>query len=159
MLAILSLALIGGLAAACFTKVVGIVFLGEPRTPMAADTQEAGMSMTLPMVILAASCLVIGIYPQPFIQIAFMALKSIQPLVPVSGEQVQLVAGNLAMAARVLLAVFLLSMALRKALYLRKEVSHKPTWGCGFTQGTTRIQYTGTSYAMSVVDFFGRLFE
>jgi len=154
MLAILSLALIGGLAAACFSKVVGIVFLGEPRTAMAADTHEAGISMTLPMVIMAVSCLVIGIFPEPFIQLAFMALKSIQLLVPAGTQQVALVAGNLAMAARVLLAVFLLSMILRKILYLRKEVSRKPTWGCGFTQGTTRIQYTGTSYAMSVVDFF-----
>ena len=32
--AIAGLALIGGLAAACFTKAFGIVFLGEPRTLM-----------------------------------------------------------------------------------------------------------------------------
>jgi hydrogenase-4 component B len=154
MLAILSLAIIGGLAAACFTKVVGIVFLGEPRTDMAADVQEAGMSMTIPMVILAASCLVIGIFPAPFIHTAFMALKSIKPLVPVGAEEIALVTGNLAMAARLFLAVFLFSMLLRKVLYLRKTISHKPTWGCGFTQPTARMQYSGTSYAMSVVDFF-----
>jgi len=35
-LAIVSLAVIGGLALACFTKVVGVVFQGEPRT-RAAD--------------------------------------------------------------------------------------------------------------------------
>ena len=154
MLAILALAIIGGLAAACFTKVVGIVFLGEPRTKMAADIQEAGMSMTIPMGILAASCLVIGIFPAPFVQIAFKALISIKPLVPLGAEEVALVTGNLAMAARIFLAVFLFSMLLRKVLYLRKQVSQKPTWGCGFTQPTVRIQYSGTSYAMSVVDFF-----
>ncbi len=37
MLAILSLAIIGGLAAACFSKVTGVVFLGEPRTTHAAE--------------------------------------------------------------------------------------------------------------------------
>ena len=154
MLAILSLSIIGGLAAACFTKVVGIVFLGEPRTAMAADAQEAGVSITIPMIVMAASCLVIGIFPAPFVQTAFMALKSIQPLVPVGAEEVALVTGNLALAARIFLAVFLFSMLLRKVLYLRKKITHKPTWGCGFTQPTVRIQYTGTSFGMSVVDFF-----
>jgi hydrogenase-4 component B len=32
LLAIVSLAVIGGLALACFTKVVGVVFQGEPRS-------------------------------------------------------------------------------------------------------------------------------
>ncbi|WP_319549911.1 proton-conducting transporter membrane subunit [Desulfogranum marinum] len=154
MLAILSLSIIGGLAATCFTKVVGIVFLGEPRTAKAADAQEAGITITIPMTIMAVSCLVIGIFPTPFVQTAFMALKSIKPLVPVGAEEVAVLTGNLAIAARIFLAVFLFSMLLRKVLYLRKEITHNPTWGCGFTQGTTRIQYTGTSYAMSVVDFF-----
>lgn len=154
MLAILSLAIIGGLAAACFTKVVGVVFLGEPRTEMAAQAEEAGISMVIPMLLLAASCLVIGIFPAPFVELVFLALKSIKTLVPVSAEEVALVTGNLAMAARVFLAVILFSVALRKIFYLRKEIGRGPTWGCGFTQPTVRMQYTGTSYAMSVVGFF-----
>ena len=48
------LALIGGLAAACFTKAFGIVFLGEPRSDEAADAHEAGAAMRWPMVVLAA---------------------------------------------------------------------------------------------------------
>ncbi len=43
-----ALALIGGLAAACFAKAFGISFLGEPRTPAAAAAVEAGPSMTVP---------------------------------------------------------------------------------------------------------------
>ena len=39
-------------------------------------------------------------------------------------------------------------------LYVRKQVDSGPTWGCGFTQPTVRMQYTGTSYAMSMVDFY-----
>ncbi len=45
-------------------------------------------------------------------------------------------------------------MGIRKVFYIKKEVTSGSTWGCGFTQPTVRIQYTGTSYAMSVVDFF-----
>jgi hydrogenase-4 component B len=53
-----------------------------------------------------------------------------------------------------IVVVFLLSVLLRKILYRKKEIAKGPTWGCGFTQPTVRMQYTGTSYAMSIVDFF-----
>ena len=55
------LALIGGLAAACFTKAFGIVFLGEPRSGEAAHAHEAGAAMRWPMVVLAGLCVLIGL--------------------------------------------------------------------------------------------------
>ncbi|WP_136796726.1 proton-conducting transporter membrane subunit [Desulfosediminicola ganghwensis] len=154
MLAILSLAIIGGLAAACFTKVVGVVFLGEPRTEKAANGSEVGIAMTAPMILLAASCLLIGLFPAPFVDLAFMGLASVKALAPVGAEEIAVVTANLALAARLFLALFLICVLLRKVLYLRKQISRGPTWGCGFTQPTVRMQYTGTSYAMSIVDFF-----
>ncbi len=153
-LAIISLAIIGGLAAACFTKVVGVVFLGEPRTDRAGQAKESGASMTIPMVVLASACVIIGIFPQPFIEMVFMSLKNIAVLKPLTSAEVSGVAANLAFGARIFLIVILGSVAFRKILYLRKEIDHGPTWGCGFTQPTVRMQYTGTSYAMSIVDFF-----
>jgi hydrogenase-4 component B len=154
MLAILSLAIIGGLAAACFSKVVGIVFLGEPRTEKAADAVEPGFTMTLPMIILAAACVFIGVFPEPFMMAVFQGLKSIKALQLVSSAEIAMVAGNLAFAARLLLGVIVLSVLVRKIFYRKKEIAHGPTWGCGFTQPTVKMQYTGTSYAMSIVDFF-----
>lgn len=154
MFAILSLAIIGGLAAACFSKVAGVVFLGEPRTEKAAAAVEAGFTVILPMTILAASCLFIGLFPEPFIMAVFQALKSIKAFQPVGINEVALVAGNLAFIARLFLGVFILSILLRKIFYLKKKITHGPTWGCGFTQPTVKMQYTGTSYAMSIVEFF-----
>ncbi len=154
MLAILALAIIGGLAAACFSKVVGVVFLGEPRTEAAARASEAGRTMTLPMVILAGACLLIGILPGPFVQMVMVGLSSIPVLSPVGTEAVALLSSKLALAGRLFLGVLLFALLLRKLLYLRKEISRGPTWGCGFTQPSVRIQYTGSSYAMSIIDFF-----
>ncbi len=59
--AIAGLALIGGLAAACFTKAFGIVFLGEPRSKDAQNAHESSPWMTIPMMILAAACILIGL--------------------------------------------------------------------------------------------------
>lgn len=154
MFAILSLAIIGGLAAACFSKVVGVVFLGEPRTEKTAAAEEAGCTVTLPMILLAAACLFIGIFPEPFILTVFQALTNITTLHSVGTDEIIVVAGNLAFISRLFLGVFILSMLLQKILYLKKEITRGPTWGCGYTQPTVKMQYTGTSYAMSIVDFF-----
>ncbi len=154
MFAILALAIIGGLAAACFSKVVGVVFLGEPRTDKAAEASEAGISLTIPMIFLAGVCLVIGIFPEPFIIATFQGLSSIKNLYPISSDEILLVSGNLALSGRLILGVFLVSVLLRKIFYRGKVIGQGPTWGCGFTQPTVRMQYTGTSYAMSIVDFF-----
>jgi hydrogenase-4 component B len=153
-LAIISLAVIGGLAAACFTKVVGIVFLGEPRSSGAARASEAKLSMTGPMVFLATLCLLIGVWPEPFVQLAFFGLRDIAAIVPIDPMIAADLVGNLAFAARLFLAILVVVTLLRKVLYARKEVTSGPTWGCGFTRPTVRMQYTGTSYAMSMVEFY-----
>ena len=49
----LSLAIIGGLALACFTKAAGAVFLGEPRGPAPANATESPRAMLGPMITLA----------------------------------------------------------------------------------------------------------
>jgi len=154
MLAIVSLALIGGLAAACFSKVIGVVFLGEPRSRKVAGASEPGLTMTLPMVVLAFFCLVIGIYPQPFVNLAFQGLRDLHGSIMVSPAIILNLSGKLAMAARLFVGLLVVSMVLRRGLYHNKKVVDGPTWGCGFSRPTPRMQYTGTSYAMSVVEFF-----
>lgn len=153
-LAILSLAIIGGLAACCFTRVVGVVFLGEPRTERARKSTEAGLFMTLPMIALGVSCLGIGVFPIPFVELVMKALLAIPFVNVASGTELLEVAFYLGLAARIFLGVLVVVTLLRKALYYDKVVTGGPTWGCGFTQPTVRMQYTGVSYAMSIVDFF-----
>lgn len=154
MLAIISLALIGGLAVSCFSRVFGLAFLGEPRCSEADQATEAGFSITCSMTVLAAVCLVIGMFPDAFVQVVFMGLKNFKVLSLVGVEEVAAVTGNLAFAARLFAVVFLLAVLLRRVCYSRKVIDRGPTWGCGFTQPTVRMQYTGTSFAMSIVDFF-----
>lgn len=153
-LAIIALAVIGGLASFCFTKVVGIVFLGEPRSPEAVEAGEAGVFLTLPMVVLAVSCLAIGIFPDSFIRLAFLGITGIVDPGRLDPGLLHTVGANLALGARLLLGIFFGLVVLRLFFYRGKVRAQGPTWGCGFTRPTTRIQYTGTSYARSVVSFF-----
>ena len=153
-LAIISLAAIGGLASFCFTKVVGIVFLGEPRSENAGAAGEAERLLTLPMVILAVLCLAIGIFPQVFIELAFAGCADVLTVGRVDAALITGIGTNLALCSRLFLLIFFAVLLLRKLLYKGKVVTKGPTWGCGFSIPSTRVQYTGSSYARSVINFF-----
>ena len=152
------LALIGGLAAACFAKAFGIVFLGEPRTDAARQAHECGWSMRLPMIILAAACVLIG-FGAPW---AVAALKpAIADLAGVPAAQVfsatgrsmmllmEVTIGFAAAAGVVVLLGFI-----RRRLLKNRTVRFAPTWGCGYAAPTPRMQYTGSSFALWFVDAF-----
>jgi hydrogenase-4 component B len=153
-MAIISLAVIGGLATACFTKVVGLAFLGEPRSEGAAQAREAGFTMQVTMVLLACACLLIGVLPGPFVRLAFQGIADLQLAGGFTPDAFMTVLGNISRAAALFLLLVLAVSAVRALLYWRKEIGAGPTWGCGFTRPTVRMQYTGTSYAASMVDFY-----
>lgn len=155
LLAIISLALIGGLALACFSKVVGVVFLGEPRSEAARQAREHGACMLIPMVILTAACLVIGVLPALFVRMSLQAVTALGlgyagvPLAPFLE-----IGYNITRCAAVFFILLAAILALRHLFYKGKTVTRHGTWGCGFTQPTARMQYTGSSYAASILQFF-----
>lgn len=153
--AIISLAIIGGLSLACFTKVIGVVFQGEPRNGLKGGGEKKAPSMLAAMSVLAAACVVIGLFPKPFF---LMALKGVASIDPGYG-QVSLrpffeLTGSITLGAVLFVVVFALLYGLRVLLYKDKTVTASGTWGCGFTRPTAKMQYTGTSYAASIVGFF-----
>lgn len=58
-----ALALTAGLVITCFAKAFSMTFLGIPRSLQVNEASEATPSMTIPMGILAALCVVLGIAP------------------------------------------------------------------------------------------------
>src|SRR5450756_942974 len=59
-LAVPGLALVGGLALACFVKVGGVVFLGTPRSSRSLTASKPGLLLDGPPLVLAAVCVFIG---------------------------------------------------------------------------------------------------
>ena len=153
-LAIVSLAIIGGFATACFTKVMGLGFLGEPRSPEAASATEAGLSMRLTMILLAAACLIIGVFPEPFVRLSFIGIRDLKLIGDFSPDIFIGLINNIAKGAILFICIFIGVSLFRKMLYMKKEIGAGPTWGCGFTKPTVKMQYTGTSYAESMIDFY-----
>ncbi|MDA3971968.1 MAG: proton-conducting transporter membrane subunit [Desulfobulbaceae bacterium] len=153
-LAIVSLAVIGGLATACFTKVVGLGFLGEPRTAQAANAKESGFAMGFVMSIMALACLVIGVLPEPFVRLAFLGIQDVPAAAGFNTDSFIVIIQHISKTAALFIGLLLLVSLFRKMMYVKKEIGSGPTWGCGFTQPTVRMQYTGTSYAAEMIGFF-----
>jgi hydrogenase-4 component B len=155
LLAIIGLAVIGGLALACFTRVLGVAFQGEPRSAGARDAHEHGWTMLASMTVLAAACLVIGVLPGWFVPLAADAANSTGLIKDaVSLEPYLELTRNITLMAAIVLGGIIALVLLRLALYRGKSVTSSGTWGCGYTQPTAQMQYTGSSYAASILEFF-----
>ncbi len=152
---ITSLALIGGLAVACFTKVFGIVFLGAPRTETAQAAAEVPAAMLWAMGLLAALCLGIGIgsvavFPfvvGPALMFAGPAAAAVRALFSLTlTVSVILVLAGLA-AAFCAAGIMILK---RK----RQTVAAAVTWDCGYSLPGPSMQYTASSFASPIVNHF-----
>ena len=150
------LAMIGGLAAACFAKAFGVVFLGEPRSSPATHAQEVGAAMRGPMVVLAAACLGIGLFAPAVVKMVLPAVHVMAGATPLA-EPVTTATGSLTNIVHVSAALLLLVIGLllvRRYLPRGKEETATGTWDCGYARPTPRMQYTASSFAQPLTDLF-----
>jgi formate hydrogenlyase subunit 3/multisubunit Na+/H+ antiporter MnhD subunit len=153
-----ALALIGGLAAACFTKAFGTVFLGNPRSLPHVAAGESSALMTAPMIACAGLCFMIGIAGPIFagktseVIVSIFAVHArgvndiVYPLLfKVSGFSV----AALCFAGMIIFARFM--------LLRNRTIGKAPTWDCGYTAGTNAMQYTASSFTQPVTDLFAGL--
>ncbi|MFH2137288.1 MAG: proton-conducting transporter membrane subunit [Candidatus Omnitrophota bacterium] len=152
------LALIGGLSVACFTKAFGIIFLGEPRSDYCQKAREPGILMRSSMLVLAACCVFVGL-GSPFVMGFFGRV-----IVDVTGAPFSMFKTTLFEVKHTLIyiviallffyIVILLIIALRRALLNGRSIERVLTWDCGYAKPDPRMQYTASSFAQPLVDFF-----
>lgn len=152
-----ALALIGGLAVAGFSKLYGVMFLGEPRDAQ-VPMHPTPASMLMGMALLATGCIGMGVGArflggfleaplavlarpgldaQTYFDVALSPLTSIGTLSAVAFGGI----GAL--------------IALRRWGHSRfLPGDRQVTWGCGFAAPTARMQYTGSSYIWKLVGSF-----
>jgi len=161
---IAGLALIGGLATACFTKAFGMVFLGEARSENPRHALESSRSMLAPMVVLAIGCFAVGLLG--FLVICAMptVLASLIEPAGYNGLDLSLIQAeaitasgylkSIASGALMILVLAGLIALLRLWLLSGRKVGETGTWDCGYARPTARMQYTASSFAQPILDFF-----
>jgi len=149
LITLIGLALIGGLAIFCFTKAFGIVFLGQARSKHVENAREVSTGMLIPSLLASAAILAIGLgsvwFVKPVMNIA-SEISGANPAELFSGRLFETLS-RISVAGGVFIGLVVL-IALWRNLHLKKHtVATGPTWGCGYTAGDEKQQYTATSWA------------
>ncbi|OIO38229.1 MAG: hypothetical protein AUJ72_02785 [Candidatus Omnitrophica bacterium CG1_02_46_14] len=155
-LSMVSLALIGGLAAACFAKAFGVIFLGQNRSHEPKVIKENPWMMWGPMAFLGLICVWVGLFPKTMV---LFSLRSACFLIAARPEHIQI--GVLLKPVLSITTVFgvffliLISLILIRA-FLAKRIPQRraQTWACGYASMSPRMQTTASSFAEPILRFF-----
>jgi formate hydrogenlyase subunit 3/multisubunit Na+/H+ antiporter MnhD subunit len=144
------LALVGGLAAACFLRLVGIAFLGESRSPEASVAHEGSGLLWGPAVLLAAACVTLALFPGSVVRLAAPVAGQLLGPGLASAGAVQQTAGALSpigVAAALGCAAFVVGAGLVTAWMRARSGRRQETWACGYALPSVRMQYTARSFS------------
>lgn len=158
------LALAAALAAACFVRVFGIVFLGRPRTPAAEAAAEVDHWSLGAMTGLAGLCILAGILPgfvidglAPVVQALVGGRMPVQAgigwlsIVPVAESRSSY--NGLLVFCFIAVSASLAAYAVHRLA--SRAVRRGPAWDCGFPQPSPATQYTASSFAQPIRRIFG----
>ena len=162
-----ALVLAAALAAYVMVKFYGVIFLGRPRESNLAYAKDAGRHERLALALLAAGCVLLGLFPGVVIQ----ALDPVNVLLV--GVPVGEAAGNWLMLAPfgaerssysplvvlvVVVAVVLVTMQVVHRHY-HGRVRRADPWDCGFPLQTPRMQDTAEGFGQPVRQVFEPFFR
>lgn len=151
LLVTVGLALVGGLAAACFTKVNSIMFLGAQRSDFKKFSVSAAdyFAIGIPAVL----CVAIGLYPMPAVRLVSGVVEDLKfngYALSANGSSFNLLPDFFPLTVIFILlfasiGIFYGIKKFRSAARSGERVSK--AWGCGYQHLTPRVQYTASSYA------------
>ncbi len=154
-MAILGLALIGGLAMLCFTKAFGMVFLGKARIQFKHQLHESHWQSLLPMYLIVLLIIAIGIYPTFFLSLLSKPIHLFTQFMPkeiiVSKikniEMINII--GLYSFGFIILSVIIYFIRRKITIYNKNEIG--TTWGCSYIAPNNKMQYNASSFVHNYI--------
>ncbi len=151
------LAIIGGLAIFCFTKVFSIIFLGTARSEKVNHAKEVEPIMLFPNFLIGFMIILIGLAPFVFmkplagiVEIYSTNTDAIQQIIPTLNK--------ISLSSGIFIVLIGLLWILRSWQQKKQSIKQNATWGCGYTGANPALhQYTATSYADNFVQLSSKL--
>ena len=135
-------ALTSALSAACFVKAFGSIFLALPRSQESAAAREVPRTMLIGPAILAAACILLGVFALQIFTIVGFAVP---------------------LPDMLLVGLLLLGMAVLTygALYFTAshEVRISETWGCGTLSQKASSEYSGHGFSEPLDIIFSAIYR
>ena len=158
------LALSAALAAACFIRAFGVTFLGRPRTTAAERAHETDRLSISAMFVLAALCLIAGVFPGVFIDALAPVVNNLvgdrMPVqIGIDWLSIVPIAESRSSYNGLLVFLFISASASLAAVAIHRLASDvvrkAPPWDCGFPDANPATQYTATSFAEPIRRVYG----
>ncbi|MBL8907383.1 MAG: hydrogenase 4 subunit B [Rhizobiales bacterium] len=153
------LALAAALAAACFVRAYGIVFLGRPRSAAAAKAVEVDRYSLAAMVMPALLCLLAGLFPGPIIDAigptvrsiigAQMPVQSALPwytIIPIAESRSSY--NGLLVFLFITISTLIAVEVLHR--FASRAVRRAPAWDCGYPDPSPLTQYSAASASQPI---------
>ena len=135
-------ALTSALAAACFVKAFGITFLAVPRSESAKNAREVSLPMLAGPAVLAASCMILGIFSFQIFGFAGYAVPI--PDMAIIG---------------MLLAVSYAAAFYALRFWSPESVRVSETWGCGIPSQNAKMEYTASGFSEPIITIFKPIYR
>lgn len=151
---VFGMVLIGGLALLCFTKAFGSMFLGKSRHHFQAEPKESGSGKLIPMYMVTAFIVAIGLFPKFFFSLLSEPLKLYLDKINFTGEISTAVSitetmQTIGFSAAGFIVLGLLVFFIRRKITAKMPSPVLTTWGCGYVGETEKMQYTASSFIRS----------
>ena len=143
--ALVALAFAGGLAIACFARLLGVALLGTARGSGAARAVPPPLAMTAPIAVLAAACLGVAAAPSAVAALLEPAVRTAAGAADAAAARATL--SPLGALLPLLVGAALVVAAVRSVAARGPAPVRSSTWGCGYPVPTAAMQYTSTSFA------------
>jgi hydrogenase-4 component B len=135
-------ALTSALAAACFVKAFGVIFLAMPRSKAARESHDVSWVMIAGPSLLAAACILLGIF-------SYQILNKLGFVFPIP---------NLMIIGLSLLVVVLL-VWLFVRLVANRHSRTSETWGCGIISQNSSMEYTASGFSEPILTIFRPIYR
>jgi hydrogenase-4 component B len=145
------LAFVGAVSALSITRAYGVIFMGHARDDTLPDGHEPSAWMLTPLLIHTAGTVLLGLMPVLGLALVAAPARLFLHATPdVLSEEAMLhlhtVLGRVSLISVSLAGLIVLAWLLRRLLRSQAPAAG-PTWGCGYSAPSARMQYTGSSFS------------
>ncbi|MBN2174709.1 MAG: hypothetical protein JW731_11290 [Bacteroidales bacterium] len=162
-LSTIGLVLVGGISILTFTKMFGVIFLGNSRSEFRHKPVESSFSMLLPQFLIVTVMLSIGLFPKFYLALVSQIVSDScpGPLLPAHAVvypsyEVLSSIGRVSAIFIILIGVVIL---FKYTVTKKRAVKTCETWGCGYVKPVAKAQYTGRSFARTFGNLMGTVIK
>lgn len=150
------LALVGTMVLIAFANMFSSIFLGAPRSENALNVKtDSPKSMLIPIGILATFSVLIGVFPNGFMQ---MLINPCNIFLKTSFYFPYQILRNISIFNLTLLIIAGSVLLLRKVLLKNKVITTHKTWSCGYDKVNPKMQYSNYSFSRPFLGFLTPFF-